>query len=533
MTTTEAQSVSPQVAPSPSPASQGKDWLWQPSLIVFISNACIMTIELVAGRLVAPYVGVSLYTWTSIIGVILAGISLGNYIGGKLADKWASRRTLGALFALAGLGSFSILGTVTLFGEAGLPRIAALPLVARMALYFASIFFVPSALLGAISPLVVKLTLQDLSKTGHVIGRIYAASALGSILGTFATGYFLVQWFGTRAILLGVGVILLVIALLIGQWTRDRIVPAVAALALIAAAFLLPLRPVLAGPCLRETNYFCIKVREDIRDNRVTYMTLILDRLVHSYTALEDPTQLAYGYEKVGAEVLEYLEGRDGRIDSFFIGGGGYTLPKYIEHVYPDSTIDVAEIDPGVTQIAHDMLGLRRDTPIRTFNEDARLFLTDLDPARRYNLVMGDAFNDFSVPYHLTTREFNELVRRHLTDSGIYMLNLIDGKERQFVGAFLRTLRQTFDYLYLIPTSDNWETLVRNTYVVLASPAPIDVDRLRQVYGGDTVRAVDGWLVSEDQLRAVMNNGNIVLTDEFVPTDRLLAPMFEASESMR
>lgn len=533
MTTTEAQSVSPQVALSPAPVSQGQDWLWQPSLIVFISNACIMTIELVAGRLVAPYVGVSLYTWTSIIGVILAGISLGNYIGGKLADKWASRRTLGALFALAGLGSFSILGTVTLFGEAGLPRIAALPLVARMALYFASIFFVPSALLGAISPLVVKLTLQDLSKTGHVIGRIYAASALGSILGTFATGYFLVQWFGTRAILLGVGVILLVIALLIGQWTRDRIVPAVAALALIAAAFLLPLRPVLAGPCLRETNYFCIKVREDIRDNRVTYMTLILDRLVHSYTALEDPTQLAYGYEKVGAEVLEYLEGRDGRIDSFFIGGGGYTLPKYIEHVYPDSTIDVAEIDPGVTQIAHDMLGLRRDTPIRTFNEDARLFLTDLDPARRYNLVMGDAFNDFSVPYHLTTREFNELVRRHLTDSGIYMLNLIDGKERQFVGAFLRTLRQTFDYLYLIPTSDNWETLVRNTYVVLASPAPIDVDRLRQVYGGDTVRAVDGWLVSEDQLRAVMNNGNIVLTDEFVPTDRLLAPMFEASESMR
>lgn len=530
MTTLQAQNPPPHPAPALSPAAQSKDWLWQPGLIVFISNACIMTIELVAGRLVAPYVGVSLYTWTSIIGVILAGISVGNYIGGKLADRWASRRALGALFALAGLGSFSILGTVTLFGEAGLPRIAALPLVARMALYFAAIFFVPSALLGAISPLVVKLTLQDLSRTGHVIGRIYAASALGSILGTFATGYFLVQWFGTRAILLGVGVILIAIALLIGQWTRSRIVPAVAALALIAAAFLLPLQPVLAGPCLRETNYFCIKVREDIRDNRVTYMTLILDRLVHSYTALEDPTQLAYGYEKVGAEVLEYLEGRDGRLDAFFIGGGGYTLPKYIEYVYPGSTIDVAEIDPGVTQIAHDMLGLRRDTPIRSFNQDARLFLTDLEPARRYNLVMGDAFNDFSVPYHLTTREFNQLVRRHLTDDGIYMLNLIDGKERQFIGAFLRTLRQTFDYLYLIPTSDNWETLVRNTYVVLASPAPIDVGRLRQMYGGDTLRAVDNWLVSEAQLRAVMDNGSIVLTDEFAPTDRLLAPMFEASE---
>lgn len=113
------------------------------------------------------------------------------------------------------------------------------------------------------------------------------------------------------------------------------------------------------------------------------------------------------------------------------------------------------------------------------------------------------------------------------------MLNLIDGKDRLFVGAFLRTLRQTFDYLYLIPASDNWETLVRNTYVVLASPTPIDVDKLSQMYGGDTVRAVDNWLVSESQLRAVMDNGNVVLTDEFVPTDRLLAPMFEASEARR
>ncbi|MCS7060655.1 MAG: fused MFS/spermidine synthase [Anaerolineae bacterium] len=536
MTTCDGQSLPP---PTGSPSSVAparvelsrKDWLWQPSLIVFISNACIMTIELVAGRLVAPYVGVSLYTWTSIIGVILAGISVGNYIGGRVADRLASRRMLGLLFALAGLGSFSILGTVTVFGEAGLPRIAGLPLVARMALYFASIFFLPSALLGAISPLVVKLTLQDLSKTGGVIGRIYAASALGSILGTFATGYFLIQWFGTRAILLGVGVILLVIALLIGQWTRRGIVPAIVALGVIAAPFVFPVRSILAGPCLRETNYFCIKVREDIREDRVTYMTLILDRLVHSYTALENPTKLAYGYEKVGAEVLEYVEGRDGRLSTFFIGGGGYTLPKYVEYVYPDSTIDVAEIDPGVTLVAHELLGLRRDTLIRTFNEDARLVLTHLDEAQRYNFVMGDAFNDFSVPYHLTTHEFNQLVRRHLTDDGIYMLNLIDGPGQSFVGAFLRTLRRTFDHLYLIPTGHNWQTLARNTYVILASPAPINLEKLRHLYGGDAQLAVDDWLVSEGQLRAVMGNGVIILTDDYAPTDRLLAPMFEASEA--
>ena len=88
-----------------------KDWLWHPSLIVFISNACVMTIELVAGRIIAPYVGVSLFTWTSVIGVILAGMSAGNFIGGKLADRFASRAALGVLFILAGLASLSVLLT--------------------------------------------------------------------------------------------------------------------------------------------------------------------------------------------------------------------------------------------------------------------------------------------------------------------------------------------------------------------------------------------------------------------------------------
>jgi hypothetical protein len=133
------------------------------------------------------------------------------------------------------------------------------------------------------------------------------------------------------------------------------------------------------------------------------------------------------------------------------------------------------------------------------------------------------------VPYHLTTREFNELVRRHLTDDGIYVLNLIDGAERPFVGAFLRTLRLTFPHLVFIPTSANWKTLTRNTYVVLASPQPIDAQALRQAAGEDGLRAIDGWLVPQGEMEQVMRNGEFVLTDDYVPTDNLLAPMFEAS----
>ena len=168
---------------------QKRDWLWHPALIVFISNCCIMVIELVAGRIVAPHIGVSLYTWTGIIGVMLAGISIGNWIGGGLADRFASRQALGAIFLLAGLGALSVLITVNQFGEAGLFNMN-LPLIARMVLYLSAIFLLPGIMLGLVSPMVIKLTLKDLGKTGGVIGRIYAASSLGGILGTFATGYF-------------------------------------------------------------------------------------------------------------------------------------------------------------------------------------------------------------------------------------------------------------------------------------------------------------------------------------------------------
>jgi spermidine synthase len=508
-----------------------RDFLWRPALIVFISNACVMTIELVAGRLVAPYVGVSLYTWTSVIGVILAGMSIGNFIGGKLADRAASRRLLGGIFIVAGLGSFSVLLTVALFGPGGMPQIPGLPLVLRMLLYITVIFLLPSVLLGMISPIVVKLSLDDLSRSGSTVGRIYAASALGSIAGTFATGYVLVSMFGTRAILLGVGAVLIAMGLLFGQWVGGWRRPALAgAVALLVAVELAawPLRSALAGPCLRETNYFCIRVRDETRANGDVFRVLTLDRLVHSYSALDDPRKLLYGYEKIGAELLAYMEQEYDLIDAFFIGGGGYTLPRYIEAVHPRSVIEVAEIDPAVTEVARERLGVKADTKIVSHAQDARLFLATLEPTRKYNLVVGDAFNDFSVPYHLTTREFNDLVRQHMTDDGIYMLNLIDGGDLPFVSAMLRTLSQTFDHVYLIPTNRNWENATRNTFIVLASPSPIDLTALRGFDGGDGERSINQWLVSQRELQAAAQMGNgIVLTDDFVPTDSLLAPLFD------
>jgi len=434
--------------------------------IVFLSNFCILVLEIVAGRMMAPIVGVSLYTWTSIIGVILAGISLGNYLGGKIADRWANRDMLALLYLLAGLGSGSIPFAVTLAGPL---RQLDIPVALGVVIIFTTIFLLPATILGTISPVVVKLTLADLNRAGDVVGKIYAAGATGSIAGTFVTGFFLISTFGTRLIIWGVSGSLLLLGLLLGLTARPR-ARHIALGMLLVFWFISGLawqQGWLASSCLRETNYYCIKVRRD--EDNPNLRVLVLDRLVHSYVDLTDPTYLRYGYEQVYADVLAAVFPNQHPLSALFIGGGGYTFPHYIEVVHPGSQIDVIEIDPGVTKTAYLDLGLPEDTAIQTMNGDARRLINRLPSTQRYDLIVGDAFNDFSVPYHLTTREFNDMTARHLTEGGLYMVNIIDGQQGLFIRAYVHTLRQTFAQVYVSPVGADIGSRARQTYVIVAS----------------------------------------------------------------
>ncbi|MDF1513918.1 MAG: fused MFS/spermidine synthase [Anaerolineae bacterium] len=199
-----------QISDSRSRPRLPRKWLWRPNLIVFISSACIMILELVAERIIAPYVGSSLYTWTSIIGVILAGISLGNFLGGWMADRGASTHMLGRIFLLGGLASIGVLLVDTLH----LQVIDNWPLIIQSLLLIAALFFPPAFILGTVSPVVAKLSMTDLNKTGRIVGRIYASGSVGSIAGTFLTGFFLTFFFSTHTIVWSVGGILLLLGLL-------------------------------------------------------------------------------------------------------------------------------------------------------------------------------------------------------------------------------------------------------------------------------------------------------------------------------
>jgi spermidine synthase len=505
------------------PTKPARNWLWQPNLIVFISSGCIMILELVAGRMIAPHVGSSLYTWTSIIGVVLAGIMVGNYLGGRFADRWASLRFLGGVYLLAALTSLVALwvdrlGRVTPNDWSILVEIVAIT---------AAMFFVPCTILGMISPIVAKLAVSDLAKTGSTVGKIYAAGALGSIVGTFATGFVLISWFGTYTIIWGVALVLAalgVMFLLGARWQA-----ALLALALVGGvAWLATDQGWRTSPCVRETNYYCIKTYEENQADEPVRL-LVLDHLVHSYVSLTNPKALVYPYEKIYAEMAEYRTRAKNAPDVLMIGGGGYTFARYMQATYPHTEMHVVEIDPGVTQFAYDELALPRAMKIVTSNEDARTFFARPPTAgRRYDLILGDAFNHFSVPYHLTTKEFNERVRAWLADDGLYVINIIDGPYGEFVRAYDHTLRQTFKHVYIAEGNRAWREASRSMFVLIATDQPLDMALVAACDGGDGDALTARTLADAAELERLQTEAPLItLTDQYVPVDQMLASVFE------
>jgi len=495
---------------------------WRLTAVVVIASACTMALELAIQRIAAPYVGTSLYTWTIVIGVVLAGTSVGNYLGGRVATCWPSSATLGAVLVGGALAALSVLAIDVLSAFTSVDGInrQTLPLILGLGGLVIVLCLLPSTILGMVSPIAAHLALQDLDHTGSTIGRLYAAGAVGSIAGTFATGFILISWFGTHAVVWGVSVLLLALgAPLLLAKRRLWLAPLAAGVTIVS---LLAFRQGwLDGPCTRETNYYCIIVRDTTYNQKPVRM-LILDRLIHSYSSLDDPTALAYGYERTYAQATAYQAARqNGPLRALFVGGGGYTFPRYMEAVYPDSRLDVIEIDPGVTEIAYQMLGLDHGSKINSYNEDARTFL-DQTPTAQYDLIYGDAFNDYSVPYHLTTVGFNERVRAWLAEDGLYVVNIIDGPYGRFLRAYVHTLQQTFAYVYPVFSIEAWQRSSRTTIVIVASQQPLDEKTLQE-----TAPDLSGEMLSPAETAALLTEGQVVtLTDRYAPVDQLLLPVF-------
>lgn len=505
--------------------------LWKAYAIAFVSSFCVMVIELIAARILAPYIGVSLYTWTSIIGVILAGIALGNYLGGKIADRYPSPLVLVAIFLVGSLATIAILPATKMAAYADWPR--NLPLMLDFVVRTSLIFFLPAVILSMVSPLVIKLALADLGQTGGVVGAIYAFSTVGAIAGTFMTGFYLILWLGTRMIVWLVAAILILTGILSwfswrvpDRWKRSlknfTIWGATLAVILLSL-FLFQFRESWQESFTRESNYYAINVT-DIGDG---VKVLSLDHLIHSYVIPEEPTYLQYDYLQIFAEITKYVARDNPAPRVLHLGGGGYSFPRYLETIYPASMNEVVEIDPAVTQVAHEKLGLPLGTSIKTYNQDARLFLVQRKASTRYNIVIGDVFNDFSTPYHLTTLEFDKLVKANLEADGIYLINIIDNYQYgRYMPSFIYTMRQTFKYVYLFSPSRFRENLRTSTFVIAGTDRPIDLADYMRVTTEDGTKLASGYPLEETELEEYLSQRRpLLLTDDHAPTDILEAPL--------
>ncbi len=534
-----------------------------PSATVFFSSGCLVILVLTGFRLVARHLGSSLYTWTAILSIVLAGMAVGNYLGGRIADRYHSRRALSVLFGLSSAACVGVLIVNNVAGQwMGLWRLGWPEHVFIHALL---VFLLPSCLLGAIIPVVTKTTIEkamvgprgdqaaassDLAaacstatgRSGRMIGSIYAWSAAGGIAATLLIGFFpatsnaLVLW------LTGAALLAMAILYWISCWALYLWAMIFAALATMGMAPAKWAQGAGTTALLREppdpnvfyvdqTPYGYVAVRQTSR--RPDGREFVQDKLRRNEAVMRDVTQLKYFYTKVYAGLTQGLIADKGKPSMLVIGGGGYAFPRYLKALWPGSVVEVVEPDPDATRAA-EALGLEHNSAtIKTIHTDARNYVDGLlrqeylgGGARRYDFIYEDAFNDYAVPFPLVTREFHDKVSQLLADDGVYMVNLIDTYENgQLLGAVVNTLEQTFPNVYAVAGRGGLP-LLRNSFVVVAATRRLDIETILHKYD----EHLQFRLLNESEMGHLKDAcGGIILTDDYAPVEHLLAPVVRQS----
>ncbi|MEO6653619.1 MAG: fused MFS/spermidine synthase [Ilumatobacteraceae bacterium] len=485
---------------------------WLAIALVTGTSGAVLVLEILAGRVMAPYVGVNLETYSAIIGTILAGIAVGAGIGGSLADRHDPRRLIPILLLVGGALAISSIPIVRLLGGASGANAQGLPSV-----MLAAFGFLPSAaVLSAVPPAVVKLQLRDLAETGGVVGRLSAWGTGGAIAGTFLAGFVLVAFAAVSTLIVSVGAILIATGLLLSyslpRLGRPVALPTSTLLgtgALVACS--IGGLFVVDQPCDLQSSYYCIAVRDD--PDRADGQVLVLDDLRHSYVVTDDPTHLEFWYVRQIVGAIDTLA-PTGPIDLVALGAGALTVPSYVDATRPGSGQTVLEIDPDLIDFVGREFAI--DTArFQIVTGDGRISLLGV-PTDSADVIVGDAFGGRAVPWHLATEEFMAEIERVLRPGGLYVANIIDGPKQSFLRAEAATIRTAMPYMAVMSGSGLTDGTSGNA-VVVASDRSFDAaawDRARIERGdpGGLIADTDAYL-----------DGALVLTDDFAPVDQLIA----------
>lgn len=435
-------------------------------IIVFLSGAIGMGLELIAARVLSPYVGSSNVVWTSIIGIILVSMSIGYWIGGKRADKNADINILSNILLLAAIFTslIPILETIVVKQFAGMID----NLIIAAILCAVIVFSVPSFILATISPFAVKIKSKEDDEIGSLSGRISSLSTIGSILGTFIMGFVLIPNIGVSNINIGITLLLVIMSII----AREKIDKKYLYTVLLSVCIMLIL--IILGKYLFKINNPDILLDTDSQYSRIwvkkietkqqTYKTLQVDTGIESYIDSETG--------EMGAKYLRYYDlfeylNKDAKT-TLLIGGAAYTYPMHYLQKYEDKTIDVIEIDDKMTQIAEEQFGLNiKERRLKIYTQDGRSYLNYSKD--KYDTILIDAFKGLNAPFELTTYEALVHAREMLNESGVVLTNIIasiEGKDSEFIEYEYATYKAVFDDVKIFMVSNKDRTDKQNLILV-------------------------------------------------------------------
>ncbi len=505
--------------------------LW---LIVFMAGAILMSLEIVGSRVLAPYFGGSIFVWGSLIGVFLTALSSGYYLGGKVADLLPRAWLLGVFLLLGALLIFLIPLAFPFLCQAIAtrdfgPRFN--PLIATTCL-----FFLPSLMMGAVSPFAIKLAASSLAELGGVAGTLYAISTIGSVVGTLGTAFYLIPALGTRAILYLLAISLCITAILAFAFHLKTLKRP------LAACLLFPLILVLNSSSsmalASSAEQVTILLERDSAYHHIWvydakgYRFLKCDNVWHGQMPSGDiyGEGLAYtNYFDLG-----FLFKKDIK-KVLFIGLGSGTGPKRFFRNYPEVQIEVAEVDPVIVQIAKQYFGVNESERLKIHVQDGRMFL--FRSQQKYDLIVLDAYYRDNIPFFLATKEFFQLAKEHLTPGGVLVNNVIgtlEGSKNKIFRSIYRTESVVFDRVYVFPVwldpwlagSANSEQLMNLMLVAVNSAEDFSKEQLIGQAQGLQGKAVkDPYLVkraSAIHLKEIPTSDVPVLTDDYAPVDALI-----------
>ncbi|MGB3945431.1 MAG: fused MFS/spermidine synthase [Candidatus Saccharimonadales bacterium] len=455
--------------------------------ISFITGFSLLTYELAAARVLAPSIGSSTYVWTGVIGVIIAALSLGFFVGGKVAD---SRNTIRDLVWLLFIAAITTIGTLLIY-ESMLDAIVDAFTDSRVQAVAAALtLFAPASFfIGMTSPYLAKLNVLSLRSTGQSIASLDMFNAVGGISGTFVTGFILFGYIGAHQAIGLVAILLLLASWLIlpsWQWSRRLLL----SLALLLYALTPP--SVVEGLVRIDTASSHYQVISGYINNQPVTGLITGPNGTQSAVYTNGRTDLVFWY----TNEISRLTAMRQPSTVLILGGGAFTLPQYLSSQLPGVKIDAVEIDPTLKSISEDYFGYRNPSNVREIFTDARAYVNSTD--RRYDAIIVDVYGDTAIPFSFITKEYGEALNKILNPDGVVIANVIGGFTgpcREAFAAVDAAYRSSLPYVQYSNESGRREQ--RANQVVVYSREPIKLPGLQSLPSFGVVPYTDNFAPSE------------------------------------